>query len=104
MTLPATTPPPPYLAVIFTSVRKDVDEAYGETVRHLLELAAGQPGFLGYESARAEIGITVYYWSSLEAIQAWRDHPEHRQAKLRARDWYAAYRVRICKVEREYGF
>lgn len=70
----------------------------------MLALAAEQPGFLGFESARQEIGISVSYWASLEAIQRWKEHAEHRLAQGQARDWYAAFRVRVCRVEREYGF
>ena len=70
MAAPAVTPQPPYYAVIFTSVRTDGDNGYAETARPMRELAARQPGFLGFETARQEIGISVSYWSSLEAIQA----------------------------------
>ena len=71
--------------------------------KHMVELAAGQPGFLGIESARQEIGITVSYWASLDAIKAWKEDLNNRQAQSRARDWYTKFRVRVCRVEREYG-
>lgn len=104
MTSSATTPNPPYYAVIFTSVRRQGDDGYGETAKHMLELAAQQPGFLGFETARQEIGISVSYWVSLEAIKAWKEHAVHRQAQSRAHEWYSRFRVRVCRVEREYGF
>lgn len=104
MSAPAQTPHPPYYAVIFTSVRSEGDNGYGEVAARMLELAAEQPGFLGFESARQEIGISVSYWASLEAIAAWKANVEHRQAQAHAKDWYSAFRVRICRVEREYGF
>ncbi len=74
--------------------------------QRMVELAAQQPGFLGVESVRAEgLGITVSYWESLEAITAWRDNAEHRVAQQRGRSqWYQQFRLRICKVERDYGF
>ncbi|MEW5757431.1 MAG: antibiotic biosynthesis monooxygenase [Pseudomonadota bacterium] len=100
----ATTPEPPYYAVIFTSIRSDGDNGYAETARQMLELAAEQPGFLGVESARQEIGISVSYWASMDAIQRWKENMAHRQAQVRAREWYKAFRVRVCRVEREYGF
>jgi heme-degrading monooxygenase HmoA len=74
MTHPATTPEPPYYAVIFTSLRSNFDDGYDETDQRLVELVSGQPGFLGFESARQEIGITVSYWSSLEAIATWKEN------------------------------
>ena len=104
MTHPAQTPEPPYYAVIFTSVRMQGDQGYAETAQQMLDLAATQPGFLGFETARQEIGISVSYWTSLEAIAAWKAHVVHRQAQGRAKDWYASFRVRVCRVEREYGF
>ncbi len=70
----------------------------------MLELARQQPGFLGFETARQELGISVSYWESLEAIRAWKEHMEHGQVQERAKDWYKTFRVRVCRVEREYGF
>ena len=104
MTSPAKTPRPPYYAVIFTSVRYDGDDGYAETADQMLALASVQPGFLGFETARQEIGISVSYWSTPEAIRAWKEDATHRLAQDRARDWYKAFRVRVCLVEREYGF
>jgi heme-degrading monooxygenase HmoA len=96
------TPQPPYFAVIFTSIRTECDNGYGETAEQMLKLASEQPGFLGFESARQDIGISVSYWTSLEAIAAWKENMAHRQAQNRAKDWYQAFQVRICRVERQY--
>jgi heme-degrading monooxygenase HmoA len=104
MAAPAQTPQPPYYAVIFTSVRTDGDNGYAEAAGQMLALASAQPGFLGFESARQEIGITVSYWASLEAIAAWKGNMDHRRAQARAKDWDRQFRVRVCRVEREYGF
>lgn len=104
MAAPATTPSPPYYAVIFTSLRKDGDNGYGKAAKRMLELASKQPGFLGFETARQEIGISVSYWSTLEAIKAWKENVKHCQVQNRAKDWYKAFRVRVCRVECEYGF
>ncbi|MFD2570066.1 antibiotic biosynthesis monooxygenase family protein [Spirosoma soli] len=100
----AQTPEPPYYAVIFTSLRTDIDDGYGDTAIRMVELAHQQPGFLGVESARDELGITVSYWESLDAIRSWKQHAEHRLAQERGRKlWYETYKTRICKVERDYG-
>lgn len=67
-------------------------------------LATQQPGFLGVESVREAIGITVSYWDNLEAIQQWKEHTDHLLAQKLGRErWYSAYKTRICRVEREYG-
>jgi len=104
MTTLAVTPPPPYYAVIFTSVRTNGDSGYSEMAKHMVELAANEPGFLGFETARQEIGISISYWATLDAIRTWKENLEHRHAQSRAKDWYRAFRVRVCRVEREYGF
>ena len=100
----ARTPQPPYYAVIFTSIRTEVDNGYEVMAQRMVELAAEQPGFLGVESAREEVGITVSYWRDPDSIAAWKRHAEHQIAQERGKqDWYSAYKTRICKVEREYG-
>ena len=104
----AQTPHPPYYAVVFTSLRTDVDDAgYAATSDEMAALASAQPGYLGVESARGAsgVGITVSYWASLEAIRAWKEHAQHRVAqRLGKEKWYRAYALRICKVERAYDF
>ena len=99
----AQTPKPPYYAVIFSSIRTDVDEGYAETAQQMMELAAQQPGFLGVESARDGLGITVSYWESHEAIRNWRNNAAHTLARSKGREhWYEACKTRICLVERDY--
>lgn len=98
----ANTPQPPYYAVIFTSFLHEGCSDYAEAAKHALELAAQQPGFLGYEGVRQGIGISVSYWASLDAIRAWKEHPEHvRLQKMEAR-WFHESKIRVCKVERDY--
>jgi heme-degrading monooxygenase HmoA len=101
----ATTPAAPYFAVIFTSLRTDGDNGYGRMAEAMEKLAATQNGFLGMESASDGLGITVSYWESLEAIQNWKANAQHLVAQQRGRDvWYEEFKVRICRVERDYGF
>lgn len=104
MTRFADTPTPPYYAVIFTSTRTAGDQGYAATAEKMLDLATRQPGFLGVESAREELGITVSYWADLESIRRWKADLDHREAQRQGREaWYSAYRVRISRVERAYG-
>lgn len=100
----ATTPEPPYYAVIFSSHRTDGDNGYAEMAERMVGLAAKQPGYLGIESARENLGITVSYWESLEAIRNWKRNAEHQEAQaLGHKEWYSSFRVRVARVEREYG-
>lgn len=109
---PANTPTAPYYAVIFSSTRTDGDNGYGAMADRMVELARDMPGFLGIESVRDELagahgrpGITVSYWSSVEAIREWKNQADHLAAqKLGREQWYASYHLRIAKVEYDYGF
>lgn len=101
----AKTPVPPYYAVIFTSLRTPDDNGYEEMAEQMVEAAKLQPGYLGIESARSEIGVTVSYWQNLEDIRAWKTETSHRLAQKYGRDfWYSAYKVRVSLVERDYEF
>ena len=101
----ANTPKPPYYVVIFSTLLTDVTEGYLETATRMEELAKLQPGYLGIESAREVLGITVSYWESLEAIKQWKNNVEHTVARKKGKAlWYKQYQLRICKVEHDYGF
>ena len=103
MSLIASTPEPPYYAVIFSSLKTADTEGYAETAAYMLELAAEQPGFLGVESAHEDLGITISYWADLESIRSWKQHAEHRLAQKSGREkWYSGYKTRIALVERDY--
>lgn len=100
----ADTPPPPYVAVIFTSTRTGDDRGYAVMAASMEALARQQPGFLGIESAREEIGITISYWRDEAAARAWKAVGAHLVAQRRGRErWYADYRVRVATVERDYS-
>ena len=99
----AQTPKPPYFAVVFTSLRTDEEEGYSEMAKQMVELASQQEGFLGVESAREEVGITVSYWKDLESISKWKVNTTHQLAQKKGReDWYKSFKVRIAKVECDY--
>ena len=105
MTSFATTPEPPYVAVIFTSVRTEGDDGYTAMAEEMAQLAAKQPGYLGIESARDELGITVSYFRDEASARAWKQVVEHREAqRLGAERWYTGYRVRVATVTRDYGW
>lgn len=100
----AKTPTPPYFAVIFTSIRTTDDNGYSEMAEHMVNLASQQSGFLGIESAREQVGVTVSYWRDIESIQAWKMNANHQLAQRQGRElWYQNFKVRIAKVERDYG-
>ncbi len=101
----AKTPETPYYAVVFTSLGKDIGEDYQNMASEMEKLANVQEGFLGIETAREAIGITVSYWKSLESIKRWKANVDHKIAQDKGRKlWYKSFAVRICKVERDYFF
>jgi heme-degrading monooxygenase HmoA len=101
----ATTPEPPYYAVIFTSLRTEGDRGYAAMARRMVELGSRYDGFLGIESARGAdgLGITVSYWRDEASIAAWKRDTEHQAAQHAGKaTWYADFHVRVAKVERAY--
>lgn len=95
------------VAVVFSSLRTAGDGGYAQTSEEMVALAAQQPGYLGVESARGPdgLGLTVSYWKDEASVRAWQQHADHLAAQRAGRErWYRAYRVRVCRVEREYGF
>ncbi|MGX6602065.1 antibiotic biosynthesis monooxygenase family protein [Micromonosporaceae bacterium Da 78-11] len=100
----AATPEPPYVAVIFSSTRTPGDHGYAAMAAAMERAAAAQPGFLGIESAREGLGITVSYWVDEAAAQGWKQVSAHLVAQHRGRSlWYDDYRVRIATVHRDYA-
>ena len=101
----ARTPEPPYYAVIFTTLKADDMTGYDEMNARMLALAQQQPGYLGIESGRGEIGVSVTYWRSLEDIAAWKANAEHRLAQEKGyKLWYRAFATRVALVERDNFF
>jgi len=100
----ASTPEPPYTAVIFRSVRSDDSTGYASMADRMEQLAAEQPGYLGIESSSdGSTGLTVSYWDSEDAAAGWKQVAEHLAAqRLGIERWYADYVVRVATVQREY--
>jgi heme-degrading monooxygenase HmoA len=101
----AKTPKPPYYAVIFTTVKSEDQEGYAEMNARMFALAQEQQGYIGIESAKGEIGLSVTYWETLEDIARWKAHAEHRLAQAKGYEtWYKAFATRVCLVERDHVF
>ena len=102
----ATTPKPPYWAVIFTSQASDDTAGYAEMAARMTDLALAEPGCLGAESTRDAdgLGITVSYWRDEASIRAWKAKAEHLAAQRMGIDrWYSRYILRVARVERDYS-
>jgi heme-degrading monooxygenase HmoA len=102
----ASTPEPPYYAVIFTSQRTEADDGYEAMAQAMYELALKQPGCLGAESTRGEdgLGITVSYFIDEASIRAWKENARHLVAQQLGKEhWYSHYELRVAKMERAYS-
>lgn len=100
------TPVPPYYTVIFSSIRTEVEEGYTELNDELWLDAQKLDGFIGADSVRKDDGegITTLYFKDMETIHQWAKYQKHIRAKeLGKEKWYKDYKVRIGKIEREYG-
>ncbi|GAA2615232.1 MULTISPECIES: antibiotic biosynthesis monooxygenase family protein [Streptomyces] len=98
---------PPYVMAVFSNIRAADDSGYPETLARMQELVPGNPGYLGYESARTPggLGITVAYFRDHESLTAWREDMEHQAAMRQGRaDWYESYTLHVGTVERSHGF
>ena len=96
-----------YIAVIFTTTtRADCDlDDYGKWAEHMEELVQNQPGYLGMDHARSEVGITISYWKNEESVNKWRRHPEHSEAQKNGiNKFYESYALHVCKVYRNNYF
>jgi heme-degrading monooxygenase HmoA len=68
--------------------------------------AESNPGYEGKESwvsAEGDERLVVYYWSDLESLREFSQHPDHLEAKRRYEEWYEGYEVVISEVLRRYG-
>ena len=90
----------------FIFATKQFDDEFHRLDRIIADAARTMPGYLGEESwENASTGLTsnVYYWDTLDALQALIQHPVHLQAKAAQANWLAGYRVVISEVLRTYG-
>ena len=92
-------------ASTFIFATRQFDDEFNRLDRIIAAAAKALPGYLGEEAWDNAAGLVsnVYYWSSLEALQALMQHPAHLQAKAAHANWLAGYRVVISEVMRAYG-
>ena len=94
------------IVVVFRSRLRDrwLDESLGPK---MLDLARSMPGFVSFESFAADGGerVSIIEFDTMEHLEAWRDHPEHKKTQQLGRDeFYSEYRLQICQEMRSYSF
>ena len=97
------------IVIAFRSrLRDDVDpEEVARLGGRMYELAMSMPGFVSYKDFTAEDGenVSIVEFESLDTLEAWGNHPEHRQAQKRGRDaLFSEYHIQVCDTVRDYAF
>ncbi len=96
------------VVTVFRSRIKDgVGRELAEVGQRMYELASSMPGFLSYKDFVAEDGegVTIIEFESMEAVDAWRAHPEHQVAQKRGRsEFFSDYHIQVCTPVRDYSF
>lgn len=79
-------------------------EEYGAVAQRMSELARTVPGYVSHKGFVAEDGerVTIVEFETEEALQAWKVHPDHLDAKrLGFGTFFETFKVQICKVVRD---
>ena len=95
------------IGIFRNRLRPESGAAYQATAERMDALVRTMPGYLWHKTFRADDGerVTLFGFESLAQLEAWRDHPEHREAQRRGRaDYYAEYSLHVCRPERESFF
>lgn len=93
-------------ASTFIFAKGQWDDEFHRLDEQIASAARATPGYLGeeaWENTSTGLISNVYYWESLEALQALMQHPSHLEAKAQQARWLAGYQVVISQVLRTYG-
>ncbi|GAC1598198.1 MAG: hypothetical protein NVS3B21_23500 [Acidimicrobiales bacterium] len=97
------------LAMFRYTLRADADTAeLGRLHAGLSELARTTPefGYLGLEHFQNADGVqlVVYRFRSIDGMNGFVGHPQHRAIQLRGAEFFASLQTQICMLERESDF
>jgi heme-degrading monooxygenase HmoA len=90
----------------FTFAHREFDDEFHALDGVIAQIARSTPGYLGeesWENPSSGLVSNVYYWESIESLQALMKHPAHMAAKQRQQQWLAGYQVVIAQVVGSYG-
>lgn len=89
---------------IFNAKQFDDDfHALDATIADVAKQTTGYIGEVAWENPSTGQICNVYYWKSMEGLQALMQHPKHLEAKAKQANWLAGYQVYIAEVLRAYG-
>ena len=96
------------IVLIRTKLHPEADRvAYDALNEQMYALVQTLPGFIAANAYASSDGeeVGVIRFASLDALRAWREHPEHVIAQHRGKtEFYASYTVEVCEVARAYDF
>ena len=96
------------IALFEFRLRADIDAVeWEQTFQRMVALASEMPGLISIDSYASPDGmrLAVVRFVSDEALQAWKNHPEHLEAQARGREaFFDEYKVTVASsVLREYA-
>jgi heme-degrading monooxygenase HmoA len=88
--------------------KNDVDpQEYQRTFERMLARVTELPGFVDIRGFAGADGteLALARFTTREAIEEWRDHPEHARTRQRGRDeFFEAYEITIATVWKNYDW
>jgi len=93
-------------ASTFIFAKGSFDDEFYRLDQLIAEAARSTPGYLGeeaWENPSNGLISNVYYWESLESLQALVTNKSHLEAKSKQESWLKGYQVVISQVIKVYG-
>ena len=77
-------------------------EELGTVFHRMVALFGEMPGCISVKDYSAQDGemLVLAEFDSLDAVDAWKAHPEHALAQQRGQEFFADYRIQICNLVR----
>ncbi len=95
------------VTVFRSRLRAEGAEAYGDDAGRISELARTMPGYVEHKVFTSGDGerVTLVTFADQGSHDAWRDHPEHRDAQRRGiADYYQTYSIQVGVTSHASGF
>jgi len=95
------------VTVFRSRMRPGVEAEMEKLGARMYELASQMPGFVSYKDYMAEDQeiVTIVEFETMDAVVAWREHPEHKAAQDRGRnELFSWYHIQVCETVRDYDF
>ena len=93
---------------IFRSrLRPEHEKEYHERAGRMESLARSMPGFVSIKTFYARDGerVSIVEFETAETHDAWRKHPEHREAQRLGREkFYSEFKIQVLDNPRGYSF